>query len=354
MREDSVNAFFALVQGGLWEHDVQLMQYGDIDYNEIMRLAEEQSVVGLVTAGFEHVKDIKVPKEIVLQFIGQTLQLEQRNNAMNAFIGDTVEKLREADICSLLVKGQGIAQCYERPQWRTPGDIDFLLSSDNYNKAKAFFCTLSSGCKPERRYSKEWGLNIGSWYVEIHGTLRTGLSSRVDKIVDSVQNDIFCCGKVRSWQDGNITVFLPEANNDVFLVFTHFIKHFYKEGGVSLRQLCDWCRLLWKHKDTINVVLLEKRLRKACLLSEWRAFSTIAVSNLGMSKNMMPLYSDDIKWKMKAKKIISQILSGTEWRRVHDTLRVGGIFPLTTIRFVFGILFGLNWLKIKERIFCPI
>ena len=92
------------------------MPYGEVDYAEVMRLAQEQAVVGLVTAGLEHVTDVKVPQVWALQFAGQTIQLEQRNKAMNQFIADLISKMREADIYTLLVKGQGIAQCYERPQ----------------------------------------------------------------------------------------------------------------------------------------------------------------------------------------------------------------------------------------------
>ena len=364
MRKDNaIEAFLAIIRGGLWEQKVQLEEYGEIDFSELMNLAEEQAVVGLVTAGFEHISDINVPKEIVLQFIGQTLQLEQRNTSMNGFIGDTIEKLREADIYTLLVKGQGIAQCYERPMWRSSGDIDFFLSKDNYDKAKNFFSPLSSGCKPERQYSKEWGLNIletsgtsdqgraGSWYVELHGTLRTGLSTRVDRVIDEVQRSVFYEGKVRSWMNGRTQVFLPAVDEDVFFVFTHFIKHFYKDGGVSLRQLCDWCRLLWNYRNSLNHGLLEQRIKRAGLKLEWKAFGALAVEYLGMPVEAMPLYSEDKKWSRKAEKIVAFILKGGKWQRFKDTFRVGSIFPLNTLRFLPGILLSVNWLKIKERIF---
>ena len=148
---DSISAFFELVRAGLWEEEVRLEQYGrSLDYNEILRLSEEQSVVGLVAAGIEHVFDVKIPQKVVLQFVGQTLQLEQRNSAMNTFIGDLVEKMREKGIYVLLVKGQGIAQCYERPLWRASGDIDFLLSEVNYTNAKELLLPLASFVDSER------------------------------------------------------------------------------------------------------------------------------------------------------------------------------------------------------------
>ena len=135
--------------------------------------------------------------------------------------------------------------------------------------------------------------------IEVHGSLRTCLSSRLDEEVDNVQRDVFFAGNVRSWDNGGTTVFLPSPDNDVFFVFTHFIKHFYKEG-MSIRQICDWCRLLWTYHDSIDRSLLESRLQKAGLMSEWRAFAAVAVNYLGMPVEAMPLYSADSKWGKKA------------------------------------------------------
>lgn len=351
MRKDNtIEAFFALVRAGLWETEVQLTSYGEVDYADILRLAQEQAVVGVVAAGFEHVIDVKVPQQWALQFAGQTIQLEQRNKAMNQFIADLVSEMRNADIYTLLVKGQGIAECYERPQWRISGDIDFFLSDSNYEKAKSFLKPLANDGKPERLYSKEIGFYVNSWLIELHGTLHTGLSTRVDKSIDAVQRDVFYAGNVRSWYNGNTQVFLPAADEDVFLVFTHFVKHFYKEGGVTLRQMCDWCRLLWTYKNSLNYRVLENRIRKAGLHSEWKAFGALAVEYLGMPVEAMLLYSEDKKWSKKAEKIVAFILKGGKWQRFKDTIKVGAIFPMNTIRFLPGIILSVNWLKIKERI----
>ena len=69
-------AFFALLRAGLWEKEVQLLPYGEVDFAEVLELAEEQSVVGLVAAGIEHITDGRPAKKDVLQFIGRTVQLD--------------------------------------------------------------------------------------------------------------------------------------------------------------------------------------------------------------------------------------------------------------------------------------
>lgn len=346
--DKNILAFLEIVRAGLWEKDARLEQYGKIDFEEIYQLAGEQSVVGLVTAGFEHIQDVNVPQEIVLQCIGESLQLEQTNKAMNQLIEKLVGEMRKADIYTLLVKGQGVAQCYEKPFWRASGDVDLLLSDSNYSKARDFLLPLSTDNKPDERYSKHLGMNIDQWYVEIHGTLRTGLSGKIDKEVDAVQKDVFFGGQVRSWLNGKTQIFMPSADNDVFFVFTHFIKHFYKEG-MNLRQICDWCRLLWTYKDSLNHELLEKRIRKAGLMSEWKAFAALAVDYLGLPEEAIPLY--DSKSKVQGTRVLKHILKGKPYSKVRDTWAIAKIFPWHMCKFLPAIFLNVNGLKIKERLF---
>ena len=354
-RDSTINAFLVLLQAGLWEYceEPQSSEFkfqGTVDWEEVYRLAEEQSVVGVVLAGIEH-SNIKPSQDLLLQWIGEVQIIEQTNKAMNQFIEKLVGKMSEEDIYTLLLKGQGIAQCYERPLWRSSGDVDFFLSKENYEKAKKFLKPSSTDWKPERQYSKEIGYYIDSWLVELHASQRTGLSTRVDAVIDEVQKDIIHGGNVRSWDNNGTTVFLPSPDNDAFLVFTHSIKHFYKEGGQCLRQICDLCRLLWTYRSSIDRGLLESRLRKSGLMSEWKAFASLAVDYLGMPSEAMPLYSKNKKWSKKAKAVIAFFLTGSEWKRYQDTIKLSKIFPLSVLRFLPSLLFNVNWLKIKERLF---
>lgn len=348
MLDKNAEVFLSLTRAGLWEKKVQLSPYGDIDYKEVFQIAEVQTVVGLVAAGFEHVIDVRVPQEIVLQFVGQTLQLEQRNKAMNCFIGKLLVLLREAGIYTLLVKGQGIAQCYERPLWRTSGDIDLLVDKDYYQKAVHSLLPMSTYSKPEGRYSKHFGLTVDPWYIEVHGSMRSSLSRRVDEMIDRIQSDTFYKDNVRTWRNGDTDVFLPAPDNDVFFVFTHILQHLYKEG-IVLRQICDLCRLLWAYRESLNYGLLVSRIRKAGLLAEWKAFAALAVAHLGMPAEAMPMY--DSRFRDKGTRVLEFILKRKPYSKVRDTWAIAKIFPWNTLKFSPSIFFNVNGLKIKERIF---
>ena len=358
--DNNQKAFFELLRAGLWEREAQLSQYKDIDYSAIMRLAEEQSVVGLVTAGLEHVSDVKVPQEWVLQFIGSTLQIEQQNKAMNVFVAQVVELLRKNDVYAVLVKGQGIAQCYERPLWRASGDVDLLLSDTNYDKAKQVLVPIAVNVDSEYKTFKHLGMTMkGGFVVELHGTLHSRLSKRIERIIDDAQRDVFNAGCVRSWQNGNTQVFLPEANQDVIFVFTHILHHFYIEG-VGLRQICDWCRLLYTYHEKLDIRLMESRLKKAGLMSEWQGFAALAVEYMGMPVEAMPLYdSSNVqefkKFKGKADRIMEFVMEsgnfghnrevatgklGSAWLKVKDFARHARVFPLDSLKFFWHFIWN--------------
>lgn len=299
--------FFALLRSGLWERECRLSQFMPITFTEVLKLAQEQSSVGLIAAGIGHVKDMKLEKKDVLPFIGQTLQLEYRNTAMNNFIGVIVEKMREEGIKALLVKGQGIAQCYERPLWRSCGDVDLLLDDENYQLAKPFLIPMAASVDEEDLGKKHLGMTIDPWVVELHGSLHGNLAARIDRMLDEIQQDTFRKDETRIWKDGETDVLLPNADNDVIFVFTHILQHFFK-GGIGVRQICDWCRLLWTYRDEIDHFKLEMRLKRMGLMSEWKAFAEFAVKYLGMPSDAMPLYSQQSKWRRKAQRINAFIM----------------------------------------------
>lgn len=374
MKNDkNIQAFFALVRAGLWA-DVEssnLRNHGfveSVDWEEVYQMSEEQSVIGLVLAGIETSK-VKPPQELLLQWIGEVQMLEQQNKAMNQFINRMFDELKKNDIDSVLIKGQAIAQCYEKPLWRCSGDIDLLLNAENYEKGKKFLANLSETEPKEYSFNKEYITSIKGWCVELHGSLRCGLSASLNKGVDDIQQLICDNHHVRYWDNDGKKIPLPEENDDVLVIFTHYIKHFYK-GGLGIRQICDWCRLLWTYRDSLNHGLLESWIRKMGLMQEWKAFASYAVDFLGMPVEAMPLYDDSSKWKRKAEKIQTFIVKSgnfghnedgsyftkypfivrktiSMYKRVGALLQHAQIFPMRTLIYLPHVISTGLWSAAK-------
>lgn len=345
--------FIDLLRGGLWGKEVCLSAFDDIDFAAIQQLAEEQSVVGLVTAGLEKVQDVKIPQEWALQFIGSTLQIEQRNKEMNGFIEKLMKRLQSTGVFALVVKGQGVAQTYEKPLWRSSGDVDLLLDGDNYEKAKKELFPIAYVIENEKEATKHQAMKIMGIEVELHGRMPFSLSRDAEIVNETVVADALNDGRVNTWKINETDIFVPNPGNHVFLVFTHFLQHFFIEG-VGLRQVCDWCRMLWTYRDTLDYGLLELRVKQAGLMTEWKAFASLAVAFLGMPEKAMPFY--DSRFKVKGERIMKRVMKSgnfghnndlsyrskykgmtykmvATWRRFLDFASLVPVFPADAPRF---------------------
>ena len=317
-RNSNISAFMALLKAGLWEQEARLLSYGAIDYQEIYQAAEEQTVVGIITAGLEHVVDTNVPKNDLLTFIGRSLQLEQTNKSMNGYIGSLIPAFQKRGLTPALVKGQGIAQCYERPLWRSSGDVDLIIDKQEYSAAKTFFSKIASTNDYEKKKHQKMMHSEfvhNDWVVELHGTLHANLSTKMDAIIDEIQDKMFQNGLFRKWENGTSTVLLPSSDDDVIFVFSHILQHFF-ESGIGLRQICDLCRLLWVYRSEIDASLLRERLRKMGVITEWKAFASLMVRHLGFPEGEMPLYEKS--FDRKGDKILSLILESGNFGRKLD------------------------------------
>ena len=259
----------------------------------------------------------------------------------------------------MLIKGQGVGQCYERPLWRACGDIDLLLDANGYDNAKRLLFPLAENVEKEFSYFKHVGMTLDGWEVELHGTFQSRLSKRIDNEIDRIQEGVFKDKGTRVWHNGKDDVLLPSPDADVIFIFTHILHHFFFEG-IGLRQFCDWCRLLWTYRSELDLQLLESRLHKMGLMTEWKAFAAFAVEYLGMPVDAMPLYSDDVRWKKKASNICAFVLevgnfghkqrrnyNGMSyfvrkfisfWGRLSDILRHFMVFPKDSIVFLGGVI----------------
>lgn len=316
--------FFALLRAGLWERGVRLSKYetpgpstaafgaqslvaGVLDTEAVYKIADEQAVVGIVAAGFEHVEDRKMQKAEVLSFLKKAVSIEGRNMTMNDFVASLLGKMQAEGISALLVKGQGIAQCYERPLWRSSGDVDLLLDAANYEKAKAFLPPLATSVEREDTSKKHLGMHFDKWVLELHGTLHNTFSKRSNAIFDSIWDEMFRSENFRLWNNNGTVIYLPAPDCDVLVVFSHIIQHFFA-AGIGLRQICDWCRLLWTFRSQLDLPLLERRLSELGLITEWKAFAAYAVDYLGMPVEAMPFYDPARRWSRKAHRINRFIL----------------------------------------------
>ena len=161
-------------------------------------------------------------------------------------------------------------------------------------------------------------LVMNSWVVELHGSLFHKFFTRLNTTLADLQSRLHQQRRVRLWNNDGVDIALPDPDLDVIFVFSHILEHFF-EKGVGLRQICDWCRLLYSYRDTFDTHLLEQRLRQMDIVSEWKAFAAFAVLYLDMPAGFMPLYSPASRWARKAHRILRYVLKYGNFGHNRDT-----------------------------------
>lgn len=87
---------------------------------------------------------------------------------------------------------------------------------------------------------------------------------------------------------------------------------------LDFRQICDWCRLLWTNKESVNLKLLEYRIREADVMTEWITFASLAVHYLGMPNEAIPFYTKSRRWLCNGNKTLSIILESGNFVHNND------------------------------------
>lgn len=359
--------FLALLRTGLWEDGTLELSPADAKYLEpACKLALQQSVPGLIAAGLERVNcpdgsKFEIPMGISMKLVSTMLTIEKRNGDMNRFIAKLLSELSEEKLNVVLVKGQGIAQCYERPLWRASGDIDLLVDDFAYARLAEILTARATHVEKEDKSKMHFAMTVDGWEIELHGKLDSNVSSRTDRVVDKVKKLVLAEKQTRIWHNGDTDICLPSPDCDVVLVFAHILQHYFR-GGIGLRQICDWCRLLSTYTSRIDLTLLEFRIKEMGMMTEWKSFAALAVDYLGMPEDLMPMYDRAPRWSGKARGILKYIFETGNFGHNRDNsyfhrypflirkfislsrhtrdivLRHLVLFPLDSIRLFFSML----------------
>lgn len=101
-------------------------------------------------------------------------------------------------------------------------------------------------------------------------------------------------------------VLLPPVRFDTLFLFSHLHNHFIN-GGVGLRQLCDWTMYLHTFRDDIDRSALDEDLKCFNLKRQWQVMGNILVHNLGLPEDEFPLYTPNARFSRLAEKMMKVV-----------------------------------------------
>lgn len=292
----------SLLKSALWnqEADLSLFNNKGVDWQGIIDVADKQGVVSLVASAIRKLEDQGLseeylPNDIINKCVTLQFSIIRQTSSVIPTIESVVQKLREAGIEPILLKGHGAAQYYLKPEFRYCGDIDLYLGDEFVDKAvdslKAYVDFVDDSHDNEKHYNMKWQ----DVEVELHRSAIDLTDTKQNKLLYEWTEKELHSDRNRQVVIGNTNVTVPSELFDSIFILFHLWWHFVN-GGTGIRQFCDWTMCLYRVGDKLDERELKELLNRFGMLSMWRVFGHVAVEYLGLPKEKFPLYSSKKKY----------------------------------------------------------
>ena len=324
--------FFELLQIALGNRERLSKTPSAAEWIEIYAESERQAVTGVLIHGIERLPAKQRPPQVLLlQWIGIGQMIEQRNRLLNGLCKELLSSLTSAGLHPIVLKGQGIAQCYPEAlqKLRQPGDIDVFVSDW---REKAIEYARSLGQKDidwdyKHLHLKLWDDTEVELHYHVEVLLNLWKNRKLQKWFrehqDAIQGSRF---KV---QGGDIET--PTAEFNVFYILLHIYRHFLYEG-VGLRQIVDYfmvLRMVYDSRLMVNEYV--ETVREFGMEKFAKGLMWLMHETLGMPREWM-LWEPDEK---EGKYILKQVMTGGnlghhDKRLKHSDDKLGAVKAILT------------------------
>lgn len=315
--------FFSLLRNALWGTPVAIPQ-GFADWAKVARTAKIQSALGL--AGDVMLSDSGIASAMSSDLKTKIKTFMMANimthGKLNNVLVKVVSELDAAGIPSVLLKGQGLAQYYPKPELRQCGDIDLYVGLQRYADSYDILRPLATEIEDRKalEVGKHYDFFVGKVAVEIHRYSDRYPTSKLDRIYQEVSLEGLGKNLVPI-QFGGVEVMTPSDEYNAFYIFSHLFHHFLI-NGLGARQLCDWMLFLRSRSSHIDMQSLNTTLQRLDMLKPWQAFGCVLVKYFGMPAEAFPFY--DPSQESKADKIVKRLLDEGNFGKERDVYKKRG------------------------------
>ena len=210
-------------------------------WRDLFHEAQRQTLLGLLFTGVERLPaEQRPPRELILQWYTLVSRMEKMNQRMNDMCAKVQARFLEDGFRSCILKGQGMARYYDRPERRQCGDIDIWVEG-GWKKVLPYVYKVRPGGRfvyHHVDFGEVQGIPVEvhftpSWmYNPIH-------NRRLQRWFEQHAEECFSTDSLSAER----TFVTPPRDFDLIYILLHAYRHIF-DDGLGLRQLCDYYYLL--------------------------------------------------------------------------------------------------------------
>lgn len=295
-----------LLSRSLFQNEVTFEE--GVDWNAVLQEALQQAVPAIAFADFQEPVSIELEQKI-------------RNAAYSTISNNTkIEKdhcnlhklLSQNSIPYVILKGGASASYYPEPAYRSMGDVDFLVSKNDLEKAEQVL--RAEGFEPwEENHICHIVFRKNDMHLEMHFEPAGVPEGDAGDLVRQYFEDAF--EKPVSHDIGIGQMLIPSAFHHGLVLLLHTCHHLTGEG-VGLRHLCDWAVFANSLSNDEFIILFETKLKAIGLWRFAQLLTQVCIRYLNMPKKQWAMEEVD---DTLLEEMIRDIFKGGNFGRKEET-----------------------------------
>lgn len=239
--KDVTSLFFELIQISLGNKNTFERLPSDEEWQTLFDLAEKQALTNVLLIGLDRVltQPGATKPSVLFEWIGAQQMTESQNRLQNERAKQLTKFFSKHGFCSCVLKGQGTALYYEKPEYRQCGDIDIWVEG-NRDEILAF--ARNEGFNIPHIDIKHSDIEFfNDVPVEVHFLPSWMYCPSTNKRLQ----EFFVSKAERQFENVDEKLGFAHTTIDFDLVYSmvHIYRHIFSEG-IGLRQLVDYYYIL--------------------------------------------------------------------------------------------------------------
>lgn len=224
----------------------------------IQRLSHIHNLDALIFSAFDAPQQLRSTYPSLIKPLEKMMVFSALKQKMNYLqFQEILQNFLDAHLSIIPLKGVYLRNLYPQPDFRTMGDIDLLIHSEDYKQAKTILLDLNYNEVPDNHPFHKAFIHPKLPSIELHWSLTDAEHFNAKELLD-FQNKVWQHAILESV--GPIKALSLSHEDTCIYLIIHMANHL-KYTGFGLRQICDLYLLLNQYGTHLNWNYIHQELK---------------------------------------------------------------------------------------------